>query len=183
MNNTINNNEWDSLMCAAQQGDKSAYRHLLTALQPWLRRYFNNRIPPSYCDDLVQEVMMTLHQKMQTYDPQQPFLPWIKTIAKHRWIDMLRKIYRRMETTLDDETDLLFQTSDKTESYDIIKLLAKIPVAQAEVIDLVKLREMSIAQAAQQTGHSQASVKVMIHRGLKRLSSLVQEGTKEGKRE
>ncbi len=161
--------QWQTWMRQAQAGDKTAYGELLSAVRPWLVRFFGKRGQTAALDDLVQETMMTLHEKRHTYDPNQPFLPWLSTIAKHRWIDHLRKVSRRMETLFDDEMSVPVCDPNTTAGRDVATLLLQLPAAQAEIMDLVKIREMTIEQAAQQTGHSPSSVKVMIHRGLKKL--------------
>jgi RNA polymerase sigma-70 factor (ECF subfamily) len=167
--------QWQNWMRQAQKGDQAAYAALLSAVRPWLVRFFAKRGQMAALDDLVQETMMTLHEKRHTYDPDQPFLPWLSTVAKHRWIDHLRKVSRRMEIEFDDEMSVPFFDTDMTASRDVATLLKRLPPAQAEVIGLVKIREMTIEQAAQQTGHTPSSVKVMIHRGLKRLLAVAKE--------
>jgi RNA polymerase sigma-70 factor (ECF subfamily) len=167
--------QWDEWMRLTLAGDKEAYKQLLTALRPWLTGFFAKRVPNAAVEDLVQETMITLHEKRHTYDPGQPFMPWLATVAKHRWVDYMRKVYRRMEISLDDDLDIQVFDADITVNRDVMRLLQQIPAAQAEVIDLVKLKEMSIEQAARKTGHSTSSIKVMIHRGLKRLSVIARE--------
>ena len=49
-----------------------------------------------------------------------------------------------------------------------------IPAKQAEVISLVKIEGLSIIEAAAQTGQSESLVKVNIHRGLKKMSALIE---------
>lgn len=72
------------LMAASQRGDRQAYSALLQAAHRWLRRYFARRVPPAQIDDLCQEVLMALHAKRATYDPQRAFLPWLAAIARYR---------------------------------------------------------------------------------------------------
>ena len=88
------------LMAMAQRGDKQAYGVLLTECQRWLRSYLGRRIAPNHLDDLVQDTLMALHQKLATYDPARAFLPWLAAIARYRWVDHLRRVYRADETEL-----------------------------------------------------------------------------------
>ena len=53
------------------------------------------------------------------------------------------------------------------------RLLTTLKPAQSHVIRLVKLQGLSIEEAANATGQSAALVKVNIHRGLNRLTSLL----------
>jgi DNA-directed RNA polymerase specialized sigma24 family protein len=45
--------------------------------------------------DLVQETLITVHNKHHTYDPSQPFGPWLAAIARYKWADYLRELYRQ----------------------------------------------------------------------------------------
>ena len=78
---------WDKLMAAAQAGDAAAYRQLLREISAWLKRYYSRRLPPSMIDDVSQEVLLAIHAKRHTYDPQRPFIAWLSAIARYKWID------------------------------------------------------------------------------------------------
>jgi RNA polymerase sigma-70 factor (ECF subfamily) len=54
------------------------------------------------------------------------------------------------------------------------RLLAMIPPRQADVISFVKIEGLSIVEAAARTGQSESLVKVNIHRGLKKMSALIE---------
>ena len=164
------------LMGASQKGDQSAYRVLLSEVQRWLERYFRRRVAPAQLDDLVQEVLMAVHKKRATWDPSRPFLPWLAAIARYRWVDHLRKVYRCAEDELgdwdaaedSDEEAVMARTS-------LERLFVHLPEKQSEVIELVKIEGLSISEAAQKTGQSESLVKVNIHRGLKKLSAIVEK--------
>ena len=68
---------WRALMVAGQDGHGGAYRRLLGELSEWLHRYFSRRLPPSDVDDAVQETLLAVHRRRHTYDPRQPFRPWL----------------------------------------------------------------------------------------------------------
>ncbi|WP_439100377.1 sigma-70 family RNA polymerase sigma factor [Congregibacter sp.] len=161
------------LMGLAQRGDKQAYTALLTEVQRWLERFFSRRCAPGHGDDLVQEVLIAVHKKRASYDPTRPFLPWLAAIARYRWIDHLRTVYRKAEEELTN-ADLPFASEEESiiARLSLDRMLAQIPNAQAEVISWVKIEGLSIKQAASKSGMSEAAVKINIHRGLKKLSAL-----------
>lgn len=170
--------EWSlsNLMLATQQGDRNAYAALLVAVKRWLERFFARRVPQSERDDLVQEVLIALHNKRATYDPSRPFLPWLAAIARYRWVDHLRRVYRSERAILDgsDVSDEI--ESDVTETrLSLERLFEHLPSNQASVIELVKIEGLSIREAADRSGQSEALVKVNIHRGLRKLSALVEK--------
>ncbi|MCA0910460.1 sigma-70 family RNA polymerase sigma factor [Qipengyuania gaetbuli] len=164
------------MMAAAQRGDREMYRVLLGEVQLWLARYFRKRVPPAQLDDLVQEVMMAVHAKRATWDPTRAFYPWLAAIARYRWVDHLRKVYRSAEDGLGDH-DAAEDSEEEAvmARMSLERLFVHLPDRQVEVIELVKIEGLSIAEAAERTGQSESLVKVNIHRGLKKLSALVEK--------
>ncbi|MEL6828406.1 MAG: sigma-70 family RNA polymerase sigma factor [Pseudomonadota bacterium] len=162
------------LMVKAQGGDKQCYSSLLMESEKWLRRYFARKINPSAIDDLVQETLISLHRKRASYDPTKAFLPWLAAIGRYRWIDSLRKIYRHEHGELHEEMVADPQEETVSAKVSLERLLSMIPERQADVIAKVKIEGLSIAEAAAMTGQSESLVKVNIHRGLKKMSALIE---------
>lgn len=162
------------LMVKAQGGDKQCYTSLLIECEKWLRRYYARKINPSAIDDLVQETLISLHRKRASYDPTKAFLPWLAAIGRYRWIDSLRKIYRHDHDELYEEMVADPQEESVSAKVSLERLLGMIPEKQAEVISMVKIEGLSIAEASAQTGQSESLVKVNIHRGLKKMSALIE---------
>ncbi len=162
------------LMALAQDGDAAAYRLVLTASRDWLRRFFARRIAPSAVDDLVQEVLLSLHTKRASFDPARPFLPWLAAIARYRWIDALRRSYRTAEDPLTSEPASEADAEELAARISLDRLLTHLPAGQVAAIRLVKIEGLSISDAALRSGQSEPLVKVNIHRGLRRLAALVE---------
>jgi RNA polymerase sigma-70 factor (ECF subfamily) len=163
------------LMRRSQDGDKHAYRALLGLCQAWLRRYFARRLPPSALDDVVQETLLSLHTKRASYDPARPFLPWLAAIARYRWVDHLRAVYRAGEVDLDESEIADPQSPPIAARIGLDRLLALLPEGQAAAIRLVKIEGFSVAEASARSGQSQPLVKVNIHRGLKKLAQHIEQ--------
>lgn len=164
-----------ALMRLAQQGDRDAYGQLLRACQIWLRAYYRGRVMPAQADDLVQETLLAVHDKLASWDPSRPFLPWLAAIARYRWIDHLRRTARAAECELDP--DLLIHSVEPAIAarISLTGLFAHLSQAQQRAIELVKIEGLSIAEAARATGQSESLVKVNIHRGLKKLARLIEK--------
>lgn len=161
---------------ASQEGDRDAYRILLSTAATWLTRYYARRIAPGQLDDLVQETLLAVHQKLSSYEPARPFLPWLAAIARYRWIDALRQSYRNKETTIEDHE--FAQEADQevaTARMSLEGLFAMLPKGQSQAIELVKIEGLTIREASDRCGQSEALVKVNIHRGLKALQALVEK--------
>ena len=163
------------LMAAAQRGDKPSYRALLDECRKWLLRYYARRVPPHQMEDLVQDTLLSVHNKRASYDPDRPFLPWLAAIARYRWVDHLRRQYRADEIGLDDDFPSFSDEPGVTARISLDHLMLHLPPGQSEAIALVKIEGLSIAEAAAKSGQSESLVKVNIHRGLKRLAALVEQ--------
>lgn len=163
------------LMVLSQAGDRAAYRALLEVCRRWLRSYYSRRIAPAALDDLVQETLIALHAKRASWDPSRPFLPWLAAIARYRWVDHLRRVYRADEQALPDELSGADDEPAIAARISLARLLGLLPPAQERAIALVKIEGLSIAEASAVTGQSESLVKVNIHRGLKRLAHLIEK--------
>lgn len=163
------------LMRLSQTGDKQAYATLLESCQRWLRGYYSRRIAPAQLDDLVQETLIALHTKRASWDASRPFLPWLAAIARYRWVDHLRRIYRADEHELHEELIGTDEEPAVAARISIDRLLGLLPPAQERAIALVKIEGLSIAEASEMTGQSESLVKVNIHRGLKKLAAMIEK--------
>lgn len=182
--------EWAQLMRAAQGGDGRAYARLLSAILPLLRARVRRAVPASFgieAEDLVQDILLSLHAVRHTYDPARPFGPWLMAIAKHRVLDGLRKNrrLRGRETALDffDETFLGVAAKEEEEGYGdpqaLRQAMAELPQGQRQAIAMTKLEGLSLKEASQASGQSVAALKVAVHRGLRALRGVLSKETTE----
>lgn len=164
------------LAALAQRGDRRAYAAMLTACRSWLLRYYRRKVPPEQIDDLVQDTLLSVHRKLASYDPDRPLIPWLAAIARYRFVDHLRIAYRTAaDTVLGDDTAAVESGEQAIVArLSLDRLFEALPRAQCEAIELVKIEGLSISEASASTGQSESLVKVNIHRGLKRLASLIE---------
>src|SRR5258708_17376704 len=84
-----------ALMAAAQAGDSAAYRMLLRDCIPVIKSVARRRrVDADRIDDVVQDVLLTIHRARHTYDPSRSFTAWLCVIAERRAIDLLRRTRR-----------------------------------------------------------------------------------------
>jgi RNA polymerase sigma-70 factor (ECF subfamily) len=158
-------------------GDQAAHRAFLTEAAGLLRAYFRNRLrgAPEDAEDLVQETLVALHTRRDSYDPAYPLTAWMYAIARYRLIDHLRRQKHRNHASLDGldvgDGDPEYEASDAR--HDVRVLLDKLPEKQRTAIRLVKLEEKSVREASSLTGLSESDIKISIHRGLKTLMRLM----------
>lgn len=160
-------------MLRAQGGDAAAYRALLEASGAWLVQYFRGRVPDHALDDLVQETLVSVHRKRATFQSGRPYLPWLATIARYRWVDAMRRSYRIRGEELRSEPAIEGGHEGMVARLSLESLLARLPLGQQRAIRAVKIDGYSVAEAASMLGQTESLVKVNIHRGLKRLAAAV----------
>jgi len=158
-------------------GDDGATRAFLTEAAGLLRAFFRNRLrgAPEDAEDLVQETLVALHTRRDSYDPNYPLTAWMYAIARYRLIDFLRRAKHRVTADIDGldigGVDPEIEASDARR--DVAALLGKLPEKQRRAIQLVKLEEKSVREAAEETGFSESDIKISVHRGLKTLMRLM----------
>ena len=167
-----------SLMLQSLAGDAAAYRVFLDELTARLRSYLRKRLGglPHEVEDLLQELLLAVHNKRHTYDPEQPLTAWVQAIARYKLVDLLRRRSRSNALTDPlDEDDQVFATANDADEarYDVAKLLRGLPDRQRLPILYVKIEGASVTDTAIRTGMSESAVKVGIHRGLKALAERI----------
>jgi RNA polymerase sigma-70 factor (ECF subfamily) len=174
---------WSALMARAQDGDREAYRTLLEDMTPYLRalaaRCFKGSLD---VEDAVQDILLTVHAVRHAYDPRRPFGPWLVALANRRLIDRLRRETRLRsreielnaghETFSPDPANLPFDEAADDAAI-LHKAIEQLPPDQSQAIRLLKLKEMSLKEAAVASGRSIAALKVATHRGIKSLRRLL----------
>jgi RNA polymerase sigma-70 factor (ECF subfamily) len=91
-------------------------------------------------------------------------------------IDFLRRTRMSISDLPIDEADTIMAHDDNVDAestYDLKRLMRRLPEKTRCSIEAVKLDGRSIAEAADRCGISESGVKVNIHRGLKTLAALV----------
>jgi RNA polymerase sigma factor (sigma-70 family) len=166
---------WGGLMAAAQDGNGGAYRRLLGEVAEWLNRYFTRRLPMADVDDAIQETLLAIHRRRHSFDPAQPLGPWLGAIARRKWIDQLRLIERRPDQQLPDDIPIADHEDAVTAMSVLTSLLRELRPAQSLAIELVKLRGFTIEEASRETGQSPSAIKVNIHRGLARITAIIEK--------
>lgn len=163
------------LMALSQSGDAQAHEAVLVACQRWLRRFYAGKIGYEHAEELVQETLLAVHNKRASYDPERPFLPWLAAIARYRWVDRLRQIYRQQSDINADQVESIDAEESVMARLSLDRLMAHLNEGQRMAITLVKIDGLSVADASEVCGQSMSLVKMNVHRGLRRLSLLVEE--------
>jgi RNA polymerase sigma-70 factor (ECF subfamily) len=159
------------LMLLSLDGDEAAYRRLLFILRDLLLSFYRRRLGSNAerdAEDLVQDVLLAVHSRRITYDRERPFTAWFFRIAKYKLIDHFRANGKHgIEIALVDEIAAEFREEALFAHLDIDRLLDQLPAKQRELLRQVKITGKTTAEAAIDTGQSEAMVRVSIHRGMR----------------
>jgi RNA polymerase sigma-70 factor (ECF subfamily) len=163
------------LMRAAQAGDGDAYRLLLQEITPRLRGAIRRRGATSgNVEDLVQDVLLSVHAARATYDPERPFLPWLLAIVRYRFADGARRYARSAaREVIIEDLDVTFaapganRSEERSEDVERLReAIQSLPAGQRQAIELLKLGERSLKEASAETGTSVGALKVAAHRAM-----------------
>jgi RNA polymerase sigma factor (sigma-70 family) len=165
-------------MAAAQAGDRVAYEALLRDCVPLIKAVALRRgVTGDYVEDVVQDVLLTVHRARQTYDPNRSFTAWLRTIANRRAVDLLRRVGRQHAREVHAPLDFESFADERAGPADagaaagglVNEALAHLPERQREAVRLLVLEEQSLSEAAVATRRSKGALKVNLHRALKAL--------------
>lgn len=170
--------EWAQLMRAGLAGDAQSYRRLLELLAPRLRALARRGLALSGAgdadaEDIVQETLLAIHLKRQSWDEDAPIGPWLRAIARHKIIDALRRRGRHAALPIEEFTEVL--AADGCEPAmlisDVDRHLGILPKGQRNAVRTIAVEGASIEEAAERLSMSKGAVRVALHRGLAALAA------------
>ncbi len=187
-----------ALMERYVDGDRRAFSELHATLAPRLRRFLMKFVrDEATVEDLVQLAMLKAHLarerfRVQGGNPDGAVQGWYFAIARNVAMDHLRKQYRQDKHMVrargdrdDANADVVTSLPDNAPSIEEIGInreaeleivdrvhaaIAKLPASQREVVELHKLRGMSMAEIARRLKIREGAVRVRAHRAYKSLA-------------
>ncbi len=166
-------------MASYQAGDFAAATALINRVGPQLHRFFAAQSASrADADDLLQETWLRIHKVRHTYRPGEPALPWFYAIARHVRVDHYRKVVRTSarEQKLDDLPQVpAAYMAESSGAASLDELLAPLPESQREVIEMLKVAQMSLEEVARATSSTVGSVKQKVHRAYEKLRQTIAE--------
>lgn len=159
-------------MQAALAGDQRAYEMVLKSISTRLNGYLSRKLPPKDRDDVIQEILLSVHKSRHTYDNTRLLMPWVMAIAHYRLQDFWRRHYGhgfKDMADIEDMKDILCTDETKTmETHeDIRRIMLTLPPKQREILDLMYRQDKSVQEVAEELKMSLSAVKVAAHRGYK----------------
>ena len=168
-------------MGSSISGDAEAYRRFLASVTLHLRAMARRRcarcgVPDCNAEDIVQEVLLTIHLKRGTLDPSRPIGPWISILVRNKLVDTLRRRGRTVYVPIDDVIDTLAfeQIETGLDHFDISRLLGRLSERQRDIVQSISIEGASVRETALRLGLSEGAVRTALHRALARLAALYQ---------
>lgn len=168
---------WETLMCAANRGDQRAYAQILTAITPVVRGIVRARggaLGPEGCEDVVQDVLLTVHMKRHTWREDAPLRPWLYAVTRHKVVDAFRARGKRIDVPVDDFLEVLAAPAgpDPFEAQDMDRVIDQLDPRAAQIVRAIGIDGDTAADTGARLGMSEGAVRVALHRALKSLASL-----------
>jgi RNA polymerase sigma-70 factor (ECF subfamily) len=176
--------EWTVLMRAAMAGDEAAYRTFLRAVTPFIRAAARRNLGrfglgPAEAEDVVQDTLLAIHLKRQTWDQDRPIGPWISAIARNKFIDLLRRRARGgSEVPIEDVVEKLAAedgAAQALDGYDVTRMLENLNEKQRAVVRSLAVDGASVRQTAERLNMTEGAIRVTLHRAVKALAAIYRE--------
>ena len=167
--------QWETLLARANDGDGAAFARFLLAVTPTLRAVIRRRgeaLPADQHEDILQEVLLAIHLKRQTWRRDAPVRPWLYALARYKVVDAFRRRGARVTLPIEDFADVLPEehAAQPLSARDADVMLGLIATRSASLVRAVALDGKSAEEAGETVGLSAAATRVALHRAMKRLS-------------
>jgi len=170
----------------AQAGDMDAFDALVgkyqSAMIALLHRFAPNRAD---LEDMVQETFVHAWRALAGWQPDKPFLHWLKRIGVRVGLEFCRKHQRSPFSQLSeraeagpDPLDAIAASASANgpacDAADEVQfILSHLPAEDRALLTLLYLNEMPLAEIAEQFGWSRANAKIKSFRARQRLKTLL----------
>ena len=170
--------EFPAVLQAASRGDEAAFGRLWHDLQPRVLRYFMVAAPAA-AEDLASETWLGVVRGVDRFRGNEPsFRAWVFTIARHEVLDWRRRAARRVTEDLPVNgpperaapDDPAAAALDDLSTRAALAMVATLPPDQAEAVVLRVVAGLGVDRVAAIMGKRPGTVRVLTHRGLRRLA-------------
>ena len=153
-----------TLIIAAQQGDREAIQRLLVSCQFDIRRMARSECANlEDADDAVQETMVQVYRRIGTLRTLASYSAWIYAIVRHECRRLMRHMRGRVELP-DEDAPIFARHSNFSLSIDLAAAIESLPHKYREAIILRDCEERSITEIAESLELTREAVKSRIHR-------------------
>ena len=179
----------DGIMEKCATGDDRAfdelYRRAAQRVRGFLIRLSGD---PVLSDDLTQETFVRIHRARGSFSAGAAALPWMFAIARNAFLDHARRenVRRNSSARLERDPQAAKDTQGDEvlsgrEMLDIVReTLERLPMLQRDAFVLIRFEGLSVSEAAQILGATEAAVKVRAFRAYEALRAALETKAGDG---
>ncbi|HEX7009297.1 MAG TPA: sigma-70 family RNA polymerase sigma factor [Phycisphaeraceae bacterium] len=177
----------EELACQAQAGSLSAFEALVKRYQPRLARFFAHRLRGVAvdADDLTQETLVRVYQRLHQYQPAYRFKPWLYAIATRRMASACRSAkpagvdldHAQPVSPCDDPTAQIGREEERQRFWALVA--QTVSPEQYTALWLRYVEEMPLKEVAKAMGKSSVAVRVGLHRAKAKLVHVMANQTSD----
>ena len=177
------------------QGDTEAYRVLVEAYEPVVRRLALKHLARSEdAEDAVQEIFVKAYRSLSSFRLDRRFLPWLYSVA----LNHLKTVYGKTRRIYDHEAgheveqtgargatggeaeDPARIAAERAAVAEIRQAVNRLPESLRDVVVLYYLQEASVEDVQEALGLGRENVKSRLHRARKELRKVLDPHATEG---
>ena len=165
---------------------EAASEQMWRELYDRLHAFIARRVAPSDVDDLVQEVFLRIHRRIDTLDESDRLDAWAYQITRNAIIDHYRSAARRDKTLVHDadvsvSVELAKRPTDEAQEAEaelelagcMTPLVDRLAEPYRQAVTLVELEGVPQVQAAVRLGLSTSGMKSRVQRARQQLKSML----------
>jgi RNA polymerase sigma-70 factor, ECF subfamily len=156
---------------AAQRGSPEAFENLHRHFVALVHGVLLSRFRPAVAEELTQECFLIAFKKLRQLRDPAKFGPWIVTIARR--MEASTESMESIAQERDEPADPRHDPESAADAATILSVIRAMPEAYRETLALRLVEGMSGAEIAAATDMSPESVRVNLHRGMKKLRELL----------
>jgi RNA polymerase sigma-70 factor (ECF subfamily) len=149
-----------ALVCAAQKGDKEAFRLLLTRNWAWLKALVYSIVADANSvDDVLQDICVQVIRKVNTLREPERFRPWMAVLARRQALRFRQRKNQRKVVSLNGEVadqqcdykagQLLENLEIREQYQQVLQAVKSLPEIYRQVFVLAHLEYSTYAQIAE----------------------------------
>jgi len=164
----------------ALSGDQNSYLRFLEAVTRIARGFLLSRgIRRQEVEDLVQEVLISVHKAKDSFDRKAPVLPWLFAIIQYRLADNFRGMSRNFAGMSDVEFEENSYTPNHEDRLFANQMLEALPNRDQKILRALKLEGQSVREISVDMGISESAVKVYAFRAIRLLRAKIGDSSDE----
>jgi RNA polymerase sigma-70 factor (ECF subfamily) len=174
------------LVRRARDGDAEALRALVSRAYPFVRRWALVRTgDPTEADDLTQDVLVHVMQRLDGFQGSGRFTTWLYTVVRRAAADRFRRQARRRrlerdprtgtEVVPDAEASPAARVASGESMAVVDALFRRLPARQREVFDLAELQGLTSPEIAERLGIEPVSVRAHLFKARRTLRAMILE--------